>query len=218
MGNILSVGIDVGTSTTQLVFSRIEMENTSGYFSVPRICVTAKEVIYKSDIYLTPLKTETLREKAAAEVESRGLSVRQTETLVASLLRQAERPEKEEKKPPVVDYVREAYIHQAEEVRITFDKQLHTAEPPHGLADYLFRSILICKVCRNAHHTDVGVPRCRLRFFSHGVKSRCVPAYQGKVKTKGGQFESDCLSDSSRRSCYDRFTFHLYSRILCFQD
>ena len=51
---------------------------------------------------LLPLKTETLREKAAAEVESRGLSVRQTETLVASL------PEKEEKKPPVVDYVREA--------------------------------------------------------------------------------------------------------------
>lgn len=57
---------------------------------------------------LLPLKTETLREKAAAEVESRGLSVRQTETLVASLLRQAEQPEKEEKKPPVVDYVREA--------------------------------------------------------------------------------------------------------------
>ena len=57
---------------------------------------------------LLPLKTETLREKAAAEVESRGLSVRQTETLVASLLRQAEQSEKEEKKPPVVDYVREA--------------------------------------------------------------------------------------------------------------
>ena len=57
---------------------------------------------------LLPLKPETLREKAAAEVESRGLSVRQTETLVASLLRQAEQTEKEEKKPPVVDYVREA--------------------------------------------------------------------------------------------------------------
>lgn len=60
MQNILSVGIDVGTSTTQLVFSRIAMENTSGYFSVPRISVTSKEVIYKSDIYLTPLKTEKL--------------------------------------------------------------------------------------------------------------------------------------------------------------
>ena len=51
---------------------------------------------------------DALREKAAEEVETRGLSVRQTETLVASLLRQAEQPEKEEKKPPVVDYVREA--------------------------------------------------------------------------------------------------------------
>ena len=51
---------------------------------------------------------DLLREKAAAEVESRGLSVRQTETLVASLLRQAEQTEKEEKKTPVVDYVREA--------------------------------------------------------------------------------------------------------------
>ena len=60
MENILSVGIDVGTSTTQLVFSRIAMENTSGYFSVPHISVTSKEVIYKSDIYLTPLKTEKL--------------------------------------------------------------------------------------------------------------------------------------------------------------
>ena len=54
------------------------------------------------------ISLDLLREKAAAEVESRGLSVRQTETLVASLLRQAEQTEKEGKKPPVVDYVREA--------------------------------------------------------------------------------------------------------------
>lgn len=57
---------------------------------------------------LLPLKGEALREKAAEEVETRGLSVRRTETLVASLLRQAEQPEKEEKKPPLVNYVREA--------------------------------------------------------------------------------------------------------------
>lgn len=60
MQNILSVGIDVGTSTTQLVFSRIAIENTSGYFSVPHISVTTKEIIYKSDIYMTPLKSDKL--------------------------------------------------------------------------------------------------------------------------------------------------------------
>lgn len=78
MENILSVGIDVGTSTTQLVFSRIAMENTSGYFSVPHISVTSKEVIYKSDIYLTPLKTdklingEAIREIVAGEYKKAG--------------------------------------------------------------------------------------------------------------------------------------------------
>lgn len=52
---ILSVGIDIGTSTTQLVFSRIAIENTASISSVPSIRVVEKKVIYKSDIYLTPL-------------------------------------------------------------------------------------------------------------------------------------------------------------------
>lgn len=60
MPDILSVGIDIGTSTTQLVFSRITMENTVGYFSVPRVSIVKKEVIYKSDVYLTPLITSVL--------------------------------------------------------------------------------------------------------------------------------------------------------------
>ncbi|MBQ7737867.1 MAG: ParB/RepB/Spo0J family partition protein [Oscillospiraceae bacterium] len=53
---------------------------------------------------LLPLKDEKLREKAAKEVVSRGLNVRQTEALAATLLRQP--PEKPEK--PLVDYVKEA--------------------------------------------------------------------------------------------------------------
>ncbi len=30
---LLSIGIDIGTSTTQVIFSRLSIENTSGYFS-----------------------------------------------------------------------------------------------------------------------------------------------------------------------------------------
>ncbi len=52
---ILSVGIDIGTSTTQLVFSHITIENTASSFSVPRIKIVDKEIIYRSDIYFTPL-------------------------------------------------------------------------------------------------------------------------------------------------------------------
>lgn len=56
---ILSVGIDIGTSTTQLVFSRIKIENTASVTSVPQISIVDKEVVYKSDIYFTPLLSTT---------------------------------------------------------------------------------------------------------------------------------------------------------------
>ena len=55
---------------------------------------------------LLPLKDPALQEKTAAQVIARGLNVRQTETLVASLLRTP--GENGGRKPPEVDYVREA--------------------------------------------------------------------------------------------------------------
>ena len=65
MASILSVGVDIGTSTTQVIFSRIDMENTGSYFSVPRVSIVDKQVIFKSPVYLTPLKTQVLIDGAA---------------------------------------------------------------------------------------------------------------------------------------------------------
>lgn len=65
MASILSVGVDIGTSTTQVIFSRIDMENTGGYFSVPRVSIVDKQVIFKSQVYITPLKTPVLIDGAA---------------------------------------------------------------------------------------------------------------------------------------------------------
>lgn len=56
---ILSVGIDIGTSTTQLIFSKIYIENRGSAFTAPQIKIIGKEVVYRSDIYITPLETET---------------------------------------------------------------------------------------------------------------------------------------------------------------
>lgn len=60
MADILSVGIDIGTSTTQVIFSRLKMENTSGYFTVPKVSIVDKEVVYKSKVYTTPLLSPVL--------------------------------------------------------------------------------------------------------------------------------------------------------------
>lgn len=54
-----SVGIDIGTSTTQLVFSRLVIENLAGNYAVPRVSIVEKEVVYRSDIYFTPLMSAT---------------------------------------------------------------------------------------------------------------------------------------------------------------
>lgn len=56
---MLTVGIDLGTSTTQLVLSELTIENFASVFTVPRITISDKEVIYRSDIIFTPLISQT---------------------------------------------------------------------------------------------------------------------------------------------------------------
>lgn len=54
---IISAGIDIGTSTTKLVISRFSLMNTAGVSHVPRIEIVDTEIIYKSPIHRTPLAT-----------------------------------------------------------------------------------------------------------------------------------------------------------------
>ena len=83
---ILSVGIDVGTSTTQVVFSKLQMDNAGGYFSVHRVAIVDKEVVYKSEVYMTPLKTDVLidtdalRDIVAAEFRKAGYRPEDTDS------------------------------------------------------------------------------------------------------------------------------------------
>ena len=56
---INSVGIDIGTSTTQVVFSKIVLENMSSGARVPQIKIVSKDVVYRSQIYFTPLVSQT---------------------------------------------------------------------------------------------------------------------------------------------------------------
>ncbi|ABR46487.1 Ethanolamine utilisation EutA [Alkaliphilus metalliredigens QYMF] len=56
---VFSVGIDIGTSTTQLVFSKLTIENTASMMAIPKIQIIDKEVVYRSDIHFTPLLSDT---------------------------------------------------------------------------------------------------------------------------------------------------------------
>ena len=52
---LLSVGLDVGTTSTQMVFSRLCIENKAGSFAVPEMEIKNREILYKSPVHFTPL-------------------------------------------------------------------------------------------------------------------------------------------------------------------
>ena len=77
--SITSVGIDIGTTTTQLVISRLTSENTASGTFVPRVEITDKEVIHRSQIYFTPLLDRDLINAVAVS------KIVETEYLAAGL-------------------------------------------------------------------------------------------------------------------------------------
>ena len=63
--DILSVGIDIGTTTTSMIVSRLGISNTAASYRVPDVSITTKEIIYRSELYLTPQKDRNLLDGAA---------------------------------------------------------------------------------------------------------------------------------------------------------
>ncbi|MDR2456584.1 MAG: ethanolamine ammonia-lyase reactivating factor EutA [Deltaproteobacteria bacterium] len=57
---IISVGIDLGTTTTQVIFSKLTIENIAGAASVPRIQIVDKKIIHQGEIRFTPLLGPTV--------------------------------------------------------------------------------------------------------------------------------------------------------------
>ena len=79
MAELLSVGLDVGTTSTQMVVSRLSVENRAGAFAVPEMDIAGREILYQSPVHFTPLlgidrvDGAALREIVAAEYARAGI-------------------------------------------------------------------------------------------------------------------------------------------------
>ena len=58
--NLCSVGLDVGTTSTQLIVSRLTVENRASGFAVPEMEITDRQILYRSPVHFTPLAGENL--------------------------------------------------------------------------------------------------------------------------------------------------------------
>lgn len=83
---VRSVGIDIGTSTTQLVLSMLTVKNVAPGSLVPKMEITDKEILYRSAIHITPIgnddlvDTEAIFSLITAEFRKAGVTPEQIDT------------------------------------------------------------------------------------------------------------------------------------------
>ena len=87
MSEILrSVGLDVGTTSTQMVLSELRVENRAGSFAVPEMEIGERRILYKSPVHFTPLlqgdlvDADALRRIVDEEYKKAGVSKAQVDT------------------------------------------------------------------------------------------------------------------------------------------
>lgn len=83
---LLSVGLDVGTTTTQLILSRLTVQNRASSFAVPDMQITGREILYRSRVHFTPLLDECrvdgqkIAQIVQEEYENAGISPKEVDT------------------------------------------------------------------------------------------------------------------------------------------
>ena len=83
---LCSVGLDVGTTTTQLVVSELRAENRASAFTVPEMVITGRKVVYQGQVHFTPLLSgelvdgEGIRQLVEADYKAAGITPESVDT------------------------------------------------------------------------------------------------------------------------------------------
>ena len=86
MDKLLSIGLDVGTTTTQLILSELTVENQGNAFSVPEMVIGERKLLYQSPVIFTPLIAgelvdgEKIAQWVQAQYKSAGITKNQVDT------------------------------------------------------------------------------------------------------------------------------------------
>ena len=82
----MSVGLDVGTTSTQMILSKLTVENRASSFAVPKMEITKREILYRSPVHFTPLASHNLVDGVALraliekEYQAAGITPKEVDT------------------------------------------------------------------------------------------------------------------------------------------
>ncbi len=81
-----SVGLDLGTTSTQMILSELVVENKASSFAVPELEIAQRKILYESPVHFTPLldahrmDAEALRLLVEAEYQKAGITRQEVDT------------------------------------------------------------------------------------------------------------------------------------------
>ena len=84
--SLLSVGLDVGTTSTQLIVSQLTIANRASSFAVPEMEIAERKILYRSPVHFTPLLEgnlvdgDKIRAIVEDEYKNAGISRHQVDT------------------------------------------------------------------------------------------------------------------------------------------
>ena len=189
MAELLSVGLDVGTTTTQLILSRLVIENRATGFSVPQMEIAKREVIYTSVVYFTPLlgqdlvDAEGIRKIVEAEYATAGISRDQVDTGAIIITGETSRKENAQ----AVLQALSAFA--GEFVVATAGPDLESILAAHGAGAVSFSAA----TGKTVLHMDIGGGTSNLALIEKGniIRTGCLNVGGRLIKT-----------DSTGKICY----------------
>ena len=99
---LCSVGLDVGTTSTQMVVSRLHIEDRASTFAVPELEIVRREVTYRSQVHFTPLLDDRHVDGGAirklVEAEYRNVGLRREDVDTGAIIITGETSRKENAK------------------------------------------------------------------------------------------------------------------------
>lgn len=97
---LLSVGIDIGTTTTQVIFSRTELVNRAAVSQVPRYEFIKRDISWQSPVFFTPvdkqggLREDELKALILARYQAAGIAPESVDSGAIIITGECENPQR----------------------------------------------------------------------------------------------------------------------------
>ena len=182
--SLLSIGLDVGTTTTQMIVSRLTVENRASSFSVPKMQITQRQILYKGAVHFTPLLDRdrvdgaALQQLIREEYEKAGITPRQVDTGAVIVTGETSRKEN-------AGTVLEALAEQAGDfVVATAGPHLESVLAAKGAGATQYSE----ETGKTVLHMDIGGGTANLAWIEQGkiIKTGCLNVGGRLLKTENG--------------------------------